>query len=109
MTDNEIDNFELEFDSHGSNDRDYIQYITDYKNNHDDLIKIVVDGREELNISTWRDMWGTYITFSIGKEQFTVAQEDETRSFIDSLLFCLNKLRKITDFKTVSPTIILKD
>jgi len=67
-------------------------------------IAIIANGKTELIIEAYRDQWGTWITFNSGVSNFTIAQEDCTRSFMSGLIEALTELKKITDIMTESPT-----
>jgi hypothetical protein len=69
------------------------------------LVTVVTDRTPGLTIQAVRDMWGTWITFKIGEYSHTIAQEDGTMSFMDALIASLTKLKEITDFRTVPPTL----
>lgn len=66
-------------------------------------LSVFVNKEKKLQIFTFRDQWGTYITFSLDGKGFTVNQEDETMSFVDSLIAGLTQLKNITDFGTKPP------
>jgi hypothetical protein len=93
----------IEFDSFGSKDC-YIEYIEN-PDTPQDIIKIVQSGKTVMEIVGDRDQWGLFISFYLsGKDCFTIAQEDQTRSFIDALIIALTKLKSLT-FETTSPTV----
>lgn len=59
----------------------------------------------KMTISTDLDQWGTYISFEIGTNRFTVAQEFGRMSFVDALMLALTKLKETTDFNTKPPVV----
>ena len=62
----------------------------------DDLCTLlsVNDGdRDLLLMECRRDQWGTFIT----TEGICIAQEDNTRSFVDGLIQCLQEIKKHTE------------
>lgn len=70
----------------------------------DRRLTVFVDREKQLVIHAFRDQWGTFITFKIGEQGFTVAQEDGTMSFMTALVSALEKLRNLTDYDTTAPT-----
>ncbi len=72
----------------------------------DQQLSVVVNRQEQLVIEASRDQWGTWITLRIGETAFTVAQEDQTMSFVDALIAGLTKLKEITDFETTPPKMV---
>jgi len=66
-------------------------------------ITVFINKEPQIVIDAYRDQWGTWITFEIDGHRTTVAQEDGTMSFIDSLIASLIKLKRITDFETTQP------
>lgn len=89
----EFDDYPYESTSHISlSDTEYGQ-----------IIKVNTDQKSVLKIFAHRDMWGTWITFQIGESEITIAQEDETKSFMTGLIDALQKLKGITDIGTQAP------
>lgn len=76
----------------------------DDENNGSDMVLDVRSGDKTLSVECYRDQWGTYITFKIGSEAITVAQEDGTRSFMDALVHALGQMQVITDIHTGWPS-----
>ncbi len=66
-------------------------------------LTIFVNREPILSIDAERDMWGTWITFLMGNLGKTVAQEDQTMSFVDALIAALTKFKQITDIETEAP------
>lgn len=79
-----------------------------YSNFHERIV-VYTDKEPGLHIECYRDMWGTYITFRIGDKEQTIAQEDETMSFIDAFVTTLNKMKNITDVQTKTPKDITEE
>lgn len=67
-------------------------------------IAVNVKCETKLSIDLYRDHWGTYITFRMGAEEFTIAQQDGTRSFFGALFAAIERDRKWIDVKTKPPT-----
>lgn len=72
-------------------------------------LEIVLDKETKMVIDADRDQWGTWITFRIGDKAFTVAQEDETMSFVDAMIAALTKFKDITDIATTPPKLVEYD
>lgn len=72
---------------------------------HGQKVTIHANQKEAGSIVADRDQWGTWITFQIGNEGFTIAQEDGTMSFIDAMIAALTKLKGITDIETTPPVL----
>ena len=53
-------------------------------------------------IQTDRDQWGVWITFA----SINIAQEDQTRSFIDAMIKCLTEMRRLTEVETKDATVV---
>ena len=68
-------------------------------------IVVTVDQQPIVKIDAHRDQWGTWITFQVGESEATIAQEDGTVSFIDSLIAALTQFKGITDIETKPPII----
>ncbi len=68
-------------------------------------LTVFVDQEEILSINADRDQWGTWITFGMNKENATVAQEDQTKSFVDALIAALTRFKQITDYQTEPPVL----
>lgn len=66
-------------------------------------LTIFVNREPILSIDAERDMWGTWITFLMGDVGKTVAQEDQTMSFVDALIAALTRFKEITDIETEAP------
>lgn len=66
-------------------------------------ITVFTHGRKGLEIFADRDQFGTFISFSSLAGGQVIAQEDETRSFLDSLIAALTEMKKLT--LTVLPDI----
>lgn len=66
-------------------------------------LTVFTNQKPGLVIDADRDQWGTWITFSVGDNGQTVAQEDGTMSFIDAMIAALTKLKGITDIDTKPP------
>jgi len=64
-------------------------------------LEVFLNKEVKLAIEADRDQWGTWITFNVGDQSFTVAQEDQTMSFVDSLIEALTEFKKFTDFETL--------
>lgn len=77
--------------------------INFYDTKSGNKICIMNNDKPEFVIEADRDQWGTWITFEIGESVYTIAQEDYTISFIDSLIASLTKLKQITDLETKPP------
>lgn len=60
-------------------------------------VNVVVEGKTEMTIDADLDQWGTWLTFRIGQESFTVAQESETRSFFGALMAAMEKMKGLAD------------
>ena len=75
--------------------------IVRHDKNHNHEIVLVVGDAEHSILQADRDQWGTWITVG---DIITVAQEDGTRSFIDSLIKCLTALRECSEFETLEST-----
>lgn len=71
-------------------------------------ITIITNCTPQMMIESYRDQWGTYITFNIDEKQFTVAQEDGTESFMDALMSALTKFKNLTDIQTMPAILIDK-
>jgi len=78
-----------EFDSHGHPATvGSVEYCED-----DDMGSQVVlrlNGKEHVILKSWRDQWGVFIELG----DICVAQEDQTRSFVDGLIKCLQAFRE---------------
>lgn len=68
--------------------------VTDTKEGQ--KLVVSIKGEKVMEVSADLDQWGTWITFSI-QEKFTVAQEGETRSFIDALIKGLTAIKPLCD------------
>ena len=74
-------------------------------------LTLFVDKAQVMEIDCHRDMWGTWIGFNVPNigaippdfAGFTVAQEDETVSFLGAMIAGLTELKRICDFKTTAP------
>jgi hypothetical protein len=66
--------------------------------------KLVVNTGDKavVVLDAYRDQWGVYLTIG----GITIAQEDNTRSFLDGLIKCLQKIKDRNEFETKSATII---
>lgn len=103
-----------EFDNFGSTYKSWIDFSkTDY--GHCVSLYADVDKDPNLvkdpNLAIYADFdqWGIWITFQIGESRFTIAQEAETRSFLDALIVSLTKLKDMTDMMCKPSTVILKN
>lgn len=102
-----------EFDNYGSTYKNWIDYSnTNYGQSillyqDTDLNKVNKD--PSLSIYADFDQWGVWITFKIGESSFIIAQEAETRSFLDALIASLTKLKDMTDMNCQPSTIIKKE
>lgn len=76
------------FDNHGTEKENYIEYI---ELELVDQVRVVADGVEVMHLTADRDQWGVYIS---GSADFCIAQEDETRSFLGSLMSAMAMLQK---------------
>lgn len=65
-------------------------------------LSVFSNEEEHLSIEADRDQWGTWLTFSMGEQNFTIGQEDQTKSFLDALIAGLLKLKELT--LTIPPT-----
>lgn len=78
-----------EFDSYGHPSTvGSVEYLED-----DDMGSQVVlrlNGKEHVILKSWRDQWGAFIELG----GICVAQEDQTRSFVDGLIKCLLAFRE---------------
>ena len=63
-------------------------------------VSIDLNGTETVLIQTDRDQWGVFIDIA----GICVAQEDQTRSFLDALSKVLNELRRKVEFETKEAT-----
>lgn len=73
-------------------------------NDNELRLSLYLDKKKNFEILTYRDQWGTYVSLMLNGKGITIAQEDKTMSFIDSLIAGLNELKIITDFQTKPPT-----
>lgn len=93
--------FEAQFDSHpgkvGS-----VEVIPDNKGNLELWINIGDD--RKMVITTWRDQWGVFI--DVHRYELSIAQEDQTRSFLDALCQACQFLR--TQCEVTEPATIVK-
>jgi len=67
-------------------------------------IAVRVEGVDKMRLELYRDQWGTYLSFWVGGEEFTIAQEDGTRSFLDAFLAAIAECRPWIDVKTKPAT-----
>ena len=67
-------------------------------------IVLVMGDKEHTILRADRDQWGVWITVG----DLTIAQEDGTRSFIDSLIKCLTTIKEQNEFENLESTIIPK-
>lgn len=49
-------------------------------------VVLALNGKEHVILKSWRDQWGVFIELG----GICVAQEDQTRSFVDGLIKCLH-------------------
>lgn len=63
-------------------------------------VSIDLNGTETVLIQTDRDQWGVFIEVA----GICIAQEDQTRSFLDALSKVLNELRRKVEFETKEAT-----
>jgi hypothetical protein len=63
-------------------------------------VSIDLNGTETVLIQADRDQWGVFL--EIGG--ICIAQEDQTRSFLDALSKVLNELRRKVEFETKEAT-----
>jgi hypothetical protein len=99
-----------EFDNCGSTYKSCINFLnTDY--GHSLSLYEGVEENENPNLTVHADFdqWGVWITFKIGESSFTIAQEAETRSFLDALIASLTKLKEMTDMACKPSTLIVKE
>lgn len=64
-------------------------------------VSIDLNGTETVLIRADRDQWGVFIEIA----GICVAQEDQTRSFLDALSKVLNELRRKVEIETKESTI----
>lgn len=69
-------------------------------NDRVDSVFVVVGDEESSIVISDRDQWGVWHQLS----GFTVAQEDGTRSMIDGIIKCLEKLKSINEVLTKPAT-----
>jgi hypothetical protein len=69
------------------------------------LVVLCSDEKETIILDADRDQWGVYM----GVSDSVIAVEDGTRSFIDGLILCLQKLKEKTEFETTQPTITIEE
>lgn len=69
-----------------------------------DHVVLCTGDKEVEMFSTLRDQWGV----NVYNRDFSVAQEDGTRSFIDALIKCLEELRRKNEINTQEATILFK-
>ncbi len=83
--------------------------VTTDPENWQKVLTVIANQKPQLKIIADRDQWGTWITFSIGESHFTIAQEDQTKSFLSALISGLTKLKEITDFETTEPVAVSRE
>lgn len=89
----------LEFDSYSGN-----KWKVEVRETiHDTTIVLVEEEEEHVLMIFTRDMWGTWISMNVPGSP-TVAQEDETRSFMAALIDSLRIVRSRTELGTLQPT-----
>lgn len=93
--------YSLEFDNCGLNESPKIEIKLDPENGSS-LIFLNSNNEETLLFEFIRDQWGVYIS----SNDFCIAQEDGTRSFIDALIKCLIKLKNENEFNTIESTLL---
>ena len=76
----------------------------DYDDPESNCVSLKFDGKETQLIKADVDQWGTYYTIN----GVTVAQEFDTRSFLDALIKGLTKFRETFE-STLEATIIQED
>ncbi len=99
-----------EFDNFGSTYKSCI----DFSNTDHGYSLSLYEGAEEnenpnLIVYADFDQWGVWITFKIGESSFTIAQESQTRSFLDAIISSLTKLKEMTDMACQPSTLIVKE
>lgn len=93
--------YTAEFDNWGKPKKvGTIQVVEIEDGNESTLILNTGDETKEI-IHAYRDQWGTYVSIC----GITIAQEDQTRSFLDGLIKCLQKIRDDNEHETKSATI----
>ena len=79
--------------------------LSELDNGNELALSLFLNREKNFQILTYRDQWGTYISLVLNGKGVTIAQEDETMSFVDSLIAGLNELKAITDYKTKPPVV----
>ena len=77
--------------------------VSDIEDECDLRLDVFQNQESVFQIVTSRDQWGTWITLTLGDSEVTIAQEDGTMSFVDSLIAALTELKDITDYQTLPP------
>lgn len=63
-----------------------------------DTVEVVIKDNVCLSIKSFRDQWGVFYSFE--STSFSVAQEDQTLSFIDCLIEALKEIKSRNEIDT---------
>ena len=89
-----------EFDGFGNNSSSQLAVKTE----DGDVSIVLIEGNNEMTlISSCRDQWGCYYFLNADEGKISMAQEDGTRSFLQSLIKSLKTMREYCEF-TKKPT-----